>query len=153
MEPIRGKKEIIDPYYRYNMETLKFQKEKTKTCILNLESISNSLKIPNMNLILTYFKKRLSIAITNKKGRIIISSDVDNKQIKNALYEFIEYFVLCDICNLPELEYKSESKGTLVAPCKSCGSVKIFEANEITEKVIKAFIESINSKKKRKDKK
>lgn len=136
MEPIRGKYEIIDPSYRYKMEKIIFQKEKTKTCITNLNKITISIKIPNQDLIIAYFKKRLSIAITGKGDRVIITNDVDIKAIQNALYEFIEYFVLCKNCRLPELTYSLE-KNRLSVYCRSCGNVNSIEENQYTERIIK----------------
>ena len=100
MEPIRGKNEINDPSYRYKMHKLNFQRERTKTCITNLNIIAEDLKIPDQDLIVSYFKKRLAIAITGKDDRVIITNDVSTPSIQTALYEFIEYFVLCKFADI-----------------------------------------------------
>ncbi|VBB18507.1 Eukaryotic translation initiation factor 5, putative [Yasminevirus sp. GU-2018] len=138
MEPIRGKTEIFDPSYRYKMEKLAFQKERTKTCITNLQKIAVDLKIPTHDLIVTYLKKRLSIAIVEKEGKVIITNDVDTKTIQSALYEFIEYFVLCKRCRFPELNYEIEKK-KLQVNCRSCGTLGSIDENQYTEKVVRAF--------------
>jgi translation initiation factor 2 beta subunit (eIF-2beta)/eIF-5 len=135
MEPIRGKVEIIDPSYRYNMEKIIFQKEKTKSCICNLDKIALNLKI-DQNHIIAYFKKRLSISITVKNNRVIISNDIDTHLVKNALYEFIDYFILCKKCKLPELTYVMHKKH-LSGSCCGCGAINIIDNNVHTEKVIK----------------
>jgi translation initiation factor 5 len=138
MEPIRGKQEIKDPSYRYKMHKIIFQKERTKTCITNLDKITDDIKIPDQDLLISFFKKRLSIAITGKKDRVIITNDVSTASIQSALYEFIDYFVLCKGCKLPELEYSLE-RDKLSVYCKSCGKVDTIECNQYTEKVIKGF--------------
>lgn len=140
MEPIRGRNEINDPFYRYKMHKLVLQKERTKTVITNMKEISNDIKIPSYTLILLYIKKKLSLSITDnqKEGRITITNDVDKNLLQNALYEFIEYFVLCKQCMLPELEYGIDKKH-LITHCKSCGKVSNIEENNNTEKVIKSF--------------
>lgn len=137
MEPIRGKVEIIDPSYRYKMHKLNLQKEATKTCIVNLDEIASDINIPDSNLIITFIKKKLSIAIVkDKTNRVIISNDVESKNILNALYDFIEYFVLCKKCRLPELDYKYDKKH-LEVYCKSCGHVDNITSDKNTDSVIK----------------
>lgn len=142
MEPIRGKNEITDPSYRYKMEKILFQKERTKTCITNLPKIAAALKIHSHDLITTYFKRRLSISIVERNDKIIITNDVDKQSVQNALYEFIEYFVLCKRCHFPELSYFLEKK--LNTKCKSCGHITTIEENQNTEKVIKLFETYLN---------
>ena len=144
-EPIRGVNELhYDPNYRYMMETLIFQKEKTKTCIINLDNIAKNIKVPNAGVIVSFFKARLSIAIAIKKGRVIISNDTDIEKIRQALYEFIEYYVLCPKCKLPEVIYEFNKKGDLFTNCNSCGNIHGVEQNRYTEKVNKNIIIAIN---------
>jgi translation initiation factor 5 len=138
MEPIRGKTAIIDPYYRYKMRKMNVQRERTKTSISNLNDVAVDLKIPDASLIVSFMKKKLAIAITFKNDRVIVTNDVDVKNLQNALYEFIEYFVLCKKCKLPELSYSLENE-QLVTDCRSCGVRGSIEKNHYTEKIIKEF--------------
>jgi translation initiation factor 5 len=149
MEPIRGKQEIFDPSYRYKMHKVVFQKEKTKTCITNLDKIADDIKIPDRELIVSYLKKRLSIAIAEKNDRHIITSAVDTKAIQGAIYEFIEYFVLCKQCRLPELTYGLEKKHLSVY-CRSCGKVDAIDSNEHTEKIIMVMEAKLSNESKKK---
>lgn len=145
MEPIRGDQIINDPFYRYKMEKIKFEKEKTKTCIANLHNISQNLSVPSADIIVAFLKKKLAISITNNKGRIIITNYVDTEKIQNALYEFIEFFVLCPNknCKKPELLYNKEKNNELGYKCKACGNSGIIENNNITSTTIKLFINAI----------
>lgn len=148
MEPIRGKTEIIDQSHRYNMRKIIIKREKTKTAITNLNDIASDLKIPDPNLIVLFIKNKLSISITFKNDRAILSNDIEEINIKNALYDFIEYFVLCKKCTHPELTYFLENK-KLCSKCTSCGALNFIESNDSTDKVIKHF-ETILSKKTKK---
>jgi translation initiation factor 5 len=136
MEPIRGKIEITDTSYRYKMEKINFQKERTRTCINNLQTISSDLKFPYLDLIVAFLKKKLAIAITEKDGKIYITNDINLLLINNALYEFIEYFILCKLCRFPELDYVIV-KNHLGTKCRSCGQSSFVDSNQHTEKIIK----------------
>lgn len=138
MEPIRGIIGIVDPHYRYKMRKLIIKKEKTKTSITNLKDVASDLKIPDASLIVAFIKKRLAIAINYKVDKAIITRDMDVGKIQPALYEFIDYFVLCKKCKLPELTYLLEKK-QLCTQCKGCGHFGSVESNQYTEKVIKEF--------------
>lgn len=141
MEPIRGLTEINDPFYRYKMEKIKFSREKTKTCISNLEEIAKYLGIPNVEIILSFLKKRLSISIVNNKNRLIITNKVNTKNIQDALYEFIEIFVLCqnEKCKKPELIYNIH-KDKLQCQCKACGHLAYIIDTNLTSPTIKTFM-------------
>lgn len=148
MEPIRGKTEINDPSYRYKMHKINFQKENTRTCITNLDTITTDIKIPDSNMIITFLKKKLSISVIKDKiGRDIITNDVDTKNIQNALYEFIEYFVLCKRCRLPELDYVYEKN--LCVRCRGCGHVDSIDSDRYTESIIKNMETKFQNNKKK----
>lgn len=136
MEPIRGKTEIIDPFYRYKMEKMVFRIERTKTSIMNLDKIALSLKIPDPECIIIFFKKRLAMQMAQGNQGLIISRHVDSKIMQDALYEFIDYFVLCKSCSLPELTYATRNKH-FIADCASCGTTNEIKINQYTEPVIK----------------
>ncbi len=136
MEPIRGKTEIIDPFYRYKMEKMVFRVERTKTSIMNLDKIASSLKIPSAECIVIFFKKRLAMQMIQCSQGLIISRHVDLKIIQDTLYEFIDFFVLCKNCNLPELAYVVRNK-QIVTDCASCGTTNEIKKNQYSEPVMK----------------
>jgi translation initiation factor 2 beta subunit (eIF-2beta)/eIF-5 len=94
-----------------------------------------------MSLIIMFFKKRLSLSISVKKNRVIISNDIDKQLIKNTLYEFIDYFVICSECELPELNYFVNDNDNNYHNnhyyCTGCGHSGNFIENEYTNKIIK----------------
>lgn len=143
MEPIRGKIAITDKCYRYKMEKIIFQRQGARTCIPNIVKISTDIKFPYPELIIAYFKKKISTSIAEKDKNCYISNVVDKMQVQEALYEFIDIFVLCQKCKLPELTYNlndGKNKKKIIKPqCRSCGNIGIIEENDLTEKIIRLF--------------
>lgn len=130
MEPIRGKNEIDDPFYRYKMTKIGFKKEKTKTVVLNLDKIASELKV-DFKFMINFMKSKLSIAIKIDNSdtnhvKVIISNHVDTNQIQNSLYEFIEMYVLCPKCRLPETVMEEKNKQTILN-CNACSNVVIIK--------------------------
>ena len=138
MEPIRGLNQIIDSMHRYQMHRIIFQKDKEKLHIKNLDIICTDLQIPDTDIIISFIKKRLSVQITEKNNQIFVSSKTDQQSIQNTLYEFIEYFVLCKKCKLPELSYALDNK-KLILICSACGEHNQIISTQLTEKTIKLF--------------
>jgi translation initiation factor 5 len=112
---IQGLKDIKDPLYRYKMNKVIVTKLKTTTELTNLHDIcTNDLK-RDPKQVLDYFKKKFGINFTLKDKRIIATREFTQEEITTALREFIEYFILCPVCRLPETEYDK-----LLIKCKCC---------------------------------
>ena len=137
---IRGITEIIDPYYRYTMDKIKMEKRKNVNVITNINNISKDLdRDPEM--IILYIKKKLSIPLIYKKKEIIINSMIKSDEITNILYEFIEYFVLCGRCKLPETTLNI-SEDCVELECKCCSyNTKINNINK--NKTVNKFLETL----------
>ena len=142
MEPIRGKNEITDPYYRYKMEKINFRRDRTKTCITNLKVIAQDIKILKQEYIIMFIQKRLSIKMSVKNDLVIITNQVDTNAVQNALYEFIEHFILCKHCRFPELTFIIND-GQLKVICKSCGKIEDIIKNQYNDPVIKSIMNDI----------
>lgn len=120
------------------MEKLNFETKRNFICITNFNSIALSLKVPSADLIIAFIRKKLSIQITERDGVCLITKDINTQLVVNALYEFIEYFVLCKKCRLPELDYLLD-KNHLETSCRSCGHLSNVDNNSHTDKIIKQF--------------
>ena len=103
-----------DQHYRYRMDLLETKYETEKTVIVNLESVAKSLNVvPKM--ILKYFGIRLgcqTIQPNILKGY--------HRNLQDILQRFIEEYVLCLKCQLPELDYR-RGKKEIRFSCRSCG--------------------------------
>jgi translation initiation factor 5 len=112
-----------------------------KTIILNLEDIASSLNKDPIMLI-TYLSVRngCKYIAGNNTGNIkwTLNGRYTQDTIQNYIYEFIEYFVLCKHCRIPETVFHLESKkDNAKIKCSACSKQSDIIYNSHTEKVIK----------------
>ena len=122
---ICGVKDIEDSNYRYkrDQEILKYEGKGNgkKTRFVNIDEISQQLhRTPDE---LTKF---LGIDLSSSTNYIdkntIINGHIRKENIEKSLRNYIEIFVLCKKCGLPEIsKYKINGKG-IKTKCMSCGN-------------------------------
>jgi translation initiation factor 5 len=163
-EPIRGIEPINDPTYRYQMTPMDVKKERTKVSISNLDQIARDLKLPSKDVLVTYIGKKLSAKtkvdkVRSKSGahdRVILAGNMDPRTIADTIYPFIDAFVLCPTCRLPELDY-SVKKSALRAKCSACGFRGNLEGDKSGQSTLKKFVQILSDtgggKKKKKNNK
>jgi len=115
---IQGLDNIIDPFYRYKMQKLNVVQQKNKTVIDNINKVSADLE-REPELIYNYFKKKLSISMNMKDGVLSTAAKLSYNDFEKVLREFIDEYVLCPKCKLPELVL-TENKSKYLMTCKSC---------------------------------
>jgi len=117
-----------DPQYRYKMPRLVSKKEGrgngSKTCIVNMTDVARALKRPPQYTT-KWFGAELGAqtTFTNKEGegeRAIVNGHHDTPIFQTMLDKFIDKFVLCGNCHLPEIDMNVK-KGIIGAKCKACG--------------------------------
>lgn len=117
-----------DPQYRYKMPRLVSRKEGRgrgkKTCIVNMGDVARALKRPPQ-----YTTKWFGLELgavstyTNKESegeRAIINGHHDAPIFQTMLDKFIDKYVLCEDCRLPEIDLIVK-KGNIMGKCKACG--------------------------------
>jgi translation initiation factor 2 beta subunit (eIF-2beta)/eIF-5 len=116
---IQGNNDINDPFYRYKMEKLNVISQKNKTVIDNIKKVCDDLSIDPV-LLYKFFKKKFSTSMKMDKQYILsTSTKITYNEFEKVLREFIEKYVLCRQCSLPELNYTIEKNKT-IRICKSC---------------------------------
>ena len=98
----------LDPFYRYKRPVCILHQSKGFTHVTNLEQVCKALKCKTTDLE-HWLKKDFGTSI--QKGKISGSFTV--LQIEESVNKFIDKFVLCSVCALPELDEKRV--------CKACG--------------------------------
>lgn len=100
---IRGlnKKNDDDIYFRYKMHKPVLLEQKNNKIFDNLDIICKDINRDN-KILIKYFKTKMGISIIYKNNKIIIPKNVTLDQIMETLYEYIEKYVLCPACKLPE---------------------------------------------------
>lgn len=116
---IRGIKNIDDPFYRYQMPVVCVEKRKTRNVFINPLPICDSIG-RDINILIKYLKIKFSCSlIYDSKNKCITCNKLTDKDIQDAIYEFIEYYVLCPTCQNPEtILYNQNNK--IKIKCKAC---------------------------------
>lgn len=139
---INGK---TDPSYRYKMNPIKFtingKGNGIFTIIHNLNDIGKSINHPE-NLLLKFLSTYFG-SISNEEKCSITGSYTD-VQLQNAIQIYINRFVLCPACCIPEtipiLRKESKKNILLDLKCSACGKTSEVKTNNKTEDKIKDLI-------------
>mmetsp|Transcript_33011 Transcript_33011/g.32717 ORF Transcript_33011/g.32717 Transcript_33011/m.32717 type:complete len:295 (+) Transcript_33011:35-919(+) len=119
---------IEDPSYRYQMPALQITGESrgngVKTKLINLSDVSRALNVPT-EYPLRFFAAELGASSEYKQSenKAILKGTFRREDLQKLLDQFIEKFVLCFKCHLPEISYRFK-RNILIADCKACGNVK-----------------------------
>lgn len=119
---------IEDPNYRYKMPAIQIQGESrgngVKTKLVNLSDVSKCLNVPT-EYPLRFFAAELGASAEYKQSenKAILKGTFRREDLQKLLDQFIEKFVLCPRCHLPEITYRLKRK-ELISDCKACGNVK-----------------------------
>jgi len=119
-----------DPFYRYKMRELYAQVvgkgKMIKTVLLNIDDVAKDLKVPPayMTAYLGYELNAQTKYDAKKpdRERASISGDIDADKMSSKIVSFIQEFVLCPKCKLPETTLSVDKKTQDInAACRSCG--------------------------------
>ena len=124
---IAGLTAVDDPSYRYKMPKIQAKIEGRgngiKTVLLNIIELASSLKRDPPE-VTKYFGCELGAQTiyTTETGadRAIVNGAHSEMDLQKSLSKYIENFVLCKNCRLPETHYKIKS-GIVSQKCLACG--------------------------------
>ncbi|RLN91176.1 hypothetical protein BBJ28_00004755 [Nothophytophthora sp. Chile5] len=159
---IAGTQSVDDPEYRYKMPRLVAKIEGRgngiKTVVVNCADIALSLHRSTAE-VCKFFGCELGAQskYDEKTDRAVVNGAFDAGMMQSHLSKYIEGFVLCPGCRLPETKYKF--KGQLIFhKCYACGAVEPVDMNhKLTTFIFKEHTAakrgSKDDKKKKKEKK
>lgn len=131
---IRGKKTVCDSNYRYKMSKLKIKIEGSgngiKTVLVNVNDIESELYRDKYELC-----KYLSIVCNTNYDNNVLNGRFDTAYLQDKIFDYIEEYVLCSMCKLPETKYKI-SKKTIYSKCQACSYKCEIVGNEKLNKFI-----------------
>jgi translation initiation factor 5 len=117
---IRGIKEINDFSYRYKMEEVNIVNQGAQKAWLNIDVISSVLFRSSSDIV-KFLKKYFGSSFDYKNGIMTtFKKDLTKQMLQEAVFQYIEQFVLCKKCKNPETENKQIKKKHLIV-CKACG--------------------------------
>ncbi|KAI4835596.1 eukaryotic translation initiation factor 5 [Plasmodium brasilianum] len=145
-----------DPNYRYKMPKLISKIEGRgngiRTNIANMGEIARSLKRPPMYPT-KFFGCELGtmVKFEENEEKAIVNGAHKENDLVNILDKFIEMYVLCPHCLLPETDIIVK-KGFLICKCNACGNIgELNNSHKIATYMIKnpPMISTVGSKKKK----
>ena len=106
------------------------------TNITNLEDVAKSLRVP-ASYPHKYFGIELGTLTKTKTDSFIVNGKHDIGAMEKILDKFIEKYILCPLCKLPEMTLKTK-KDSLLGSCRSCGKVsKLDTVHKIATFILK----------------
>ena len=130
----------IDEFYRYKMPKviikLKGNGNGKFTELVNIEEISNCINTPS-EIIFKYISSILGSSCNYKDKTI----NGYHNNIQELIFDYIDKFVICPTCKIPELTYFLEKKN-LNCKCSACGN--IIKIKSINNKIYDKCIDNIS---------
>ena len=129
-----------DINYRYKMQKVSLKMTGTGngmfTTINNMDNIACDINTPP-EIIYKFISYTLGSSFNEKKKTLT----GHHYNIQDIIFEYINNFVICPTCGIPELIYKLDKitlkKVNLVCKCSACGNINTIKStNKITEKCI-----------------
>lgn len=121
---ISGLTPVVDPAYRYKMPRIMGKVEGRgngiKTVLINVTDVGTSLNREAAE-ITKFFGCELGAQTTFATDRAIVNGSHRDPDLQQFLHKYIENFVLCKKCRLPETHYKVKD-GLISQKCLACGN-------------------------------
>ncbi len=139
-----------DPFYRYQMNHIESnitnRGNGTFTTLNNLDKISNDLYTPN-EILFKFISFDLGTSYNLKKKNLKGSYKSD--KIQKSIDKYINYFVLCNKCSIPEVSPVVEGKkkkAKLIMNCVACGHSQVLSSKDkLYSKMIDCIIKDIQN--------
>lgn len=157
---IAGTTPVDDPEYRYKMPTvfgkLEGRGNGSKTVIPNITAVGLSLH-RDPGEVNKFFGCELGAQTTYnvETDRAVVNGHHTDKALQEMIHKYIEAFVVCPNCGLPETEYKIKS-GVIFHKCVACGAKEMVDMTHklcnyilATDKKNKADAKKADKKKKK----
>lgn len=114
-----------DPNFRYKMPRISTKIEGRgngiKTVITNMSEVAQALhRHPKYTTKFFGCELGAQTKYDDETDRSVVNGAHDNRTIQDLLFKFIELFVLCPNCNLPETALKAR-RGVIYHKCNACG--------------------------------
>lgn len=138
---ISGLTPVEDPSYRYKMPVvfgkIEGKGNGIKTVIPNITEVANSLhRAPGE--VTKYFGCELGAQTTynQEKDRAIVNGAHTDLVLQQLIHKYIDSFVLCPNCGLPETDYKIKN-GLIMHMCAACGAKEMVDmSHKLTNYII-----------------
>ena len=129
-----------DSSYRYQMPKVSIKYAGNGngkyTVINNMEEIAHAINSPS-EIVYKFISFSCGSAYNEKDKSITGHHD----NIQSIIFDYINNFVICPTCSIPELNYYLEKisakKSNLICRCSACGTInKLKNSNKINDKCV-----------------
>jgi translation initiation factor 2 beta subunit (eIF-2beta)/eIF-5 len=121
---------LFDNNYRYKISTIEVAhviKKGTKiTQITNMDKFCKELLFDKTMLIRIIGKKLSCKSGVDKFNTFYLQGDFSTNQIKQVVYDFITHYLLCVVCDKPEVRIKHKNN-KIKQKCNACGNNSYLE--------------------------
>lgn len=139
-----------DPFFRYKRSEIECRTKFTITYITNIYDIADDLKT-EVSYLVKHFGQDLNTLskLIEKNEELQLNGLHPLDKLDASLQKFIDVYILCQKCQLPELKYVAK-KDFLGAKCHACGHRTKYPNDRLT-KFMKQNLKSCSTTKKRND--
>lgn len=130
---ISGLNPVEDPSYRYKMPSVVGKIEGKgngiKTVVVNISDLALSLH-RDAGEVNKFFGCEMGAQTTYNEAddRAVVNGAHTDQELQQCVHKYIEKFVLCPNCGLPETEYKIK-QGVIWHRCAACGAKDMVDMN------------------------
>jgi translation initiation factor 5 len=134
---------IKDPNYRYKMPKLVLTVQgsggNTKTKLENIKDLATALTVPP-DYPLKFIGKELGAQTDIKNDAYLINGNHTVDKLQPFIDKFIEKYVLCPKCKLPEIRiFLKKEKSEIRCKCRACGTISKLDDKHKFSNHIKNF--------------
>lgn len=119
----RGKDELpekMESHDRFILPSAKVTQLGKKTVVANFGEICDRLN-RNQEDVAKFLLHELGTAGSRSDGRLMLNGVFPAGDINAAIGKYVENFVLCKVCHLPDTQLLKEGKRTFIR-CEACGA-------------------------------
>ncbi|WP_424359431.1 translation initiation factor IF-2 subunit beta [Methanocella sp. MCL-LM] len=119
----RGKAELpesVESKARFEVPAARVHLEGKKTVITNFDDICDRLN-RDPDTVAKYLLREIGTAGARTDGRITLTGIFSPAQIDSAIRQFVEAYVMCKVCHLPDTKLIKEKRATTIV-CEACGA-------------------------------
>jgi translation initiation factor 2 subunit 2 len=119
----RGKDELpgnVESHERFVVPAAKVTHPGKKTLVANFGDICDRLN-RDPDVVAKFLLHELGTAGSRSEGRITLNGTFQAQDVDAAIRKFVENFVMCKVCHLPDTQLLKEGKQAFIR-CEACGA-------------------------------
>jgi translation initiation factor 2 subunit 2 len=119
----RGKDELpenVEGHSRFKVPAAKVTNPGKKTIVTNFRDICDKLN-RDQETVAKFLLHELGTAGSRSESRITLNGTFQEQDINAAIKKYVENFILCKVCHLPDTQLLKEGKQAFIR-CEACGA-------------------------------